>query len=451
MTINNRLLKLREQSEKGLFLIKTNQFSEAQKLMNSIDITDIPGKRLLGHLNGKLKLVNNDFQSAINIFKNTQDNYGHHIALDADITSTLYLDGQFGLWRLAVINLNKQYCEFKNQIDLKLKIRIQILLAKFLEETGDIVGAVDLLNEIIDKNKEPQIIQKALTHLLRLVVQFNIQSKLVDTYYNLINQAMPAIENSEIADEIFHSLALAEAELFSIELTLNKISNYNFSNIYYKNLILYDLVEIELRKNNLKLSQSLTNNIINLKPYSIYEKYLHDLVLNKKDCHDWYTWSSLMPFAQYLRLMSIIINSIHFKDKNLAISQIRILLKSLSKSNQSIWIDLFYGSLDLESEFTLSFSKDGILKINNQRIDFGGKRLVIQLINYLIDCNTSSEISTLCQKIWSSEFNESYFHRIRQLIARANLDINKYFSVNLVILSEGKVYLNPKFKITAHD
>lgn len=431
-----RIAALRELNRQILLLIKTGEIEKARELLAQIEIIDRPTQRMKAHLEGKIQLVLHNYDAAIEIFQNALHGFGTHVILQADLAAAYYLTRRYGLWKVTLDSLVLEFESCEALLDESLAERLRILIAKFLEEAADICGAQKVLQGTL-KSVDPVTRQKVQTHLLRLEVQYRLQHRLLDSYTQL-KQASPATENKEYLFELYHSLAIVEAELSSPELAYESLSHLAQVDPISKSLIMFDLAEIEFRQKG-SVSPEIKNIIATVEPSHFYEEKLLE-IMNGAVSLDWYRWSSEMPLGNYLRLMSLLLAAPWFKEKDLARHQWKLITGGLSKKNQNAWNSLLASQNPEIPEVTVSITGPQEIKVNHVTIDLSRKPLLLDLTRILKKYQTLTQ-EQLCQELWSVEWSESYSARLRQLALRLNKLTLKNASVEICSYRQGQFQL----------
>jgi hypothetical protein len=404
-----------EQFSYILSLIRQGYWSDAQKAMAELDCSDFQANRMIRYFEGKHKLVLHQYDEAIRIFIQAKAEFGEHLLLLADLATAYYLTQRYGLWKKSVEQLLHCFDQESKVYEGSISDRLKILVAKFLEEAGDLVTAEKFLISTLESSN-PMMVRRAQTHLLRLWAQYQMGDKILLNYQNL-KSVNPLKEDHEYYFEHYHALALAEAELSTPALAAKSLLALTEIDPISQSLIGYDLAEIELRRQG-QLSDSLRCLVEQTSPSHLYEEKLQGLFRGESPS-DWYQWASQMPLGNYLRLLSLLMAAPQFQEQELAFHQWSLVVSSMTKRNQITWNKLLPDQKVFMRIPEVQLTEEGILQINQVSIDLSSKPLLVEFLKILLR-EQLIEDHVICRELWQTETNESYLARLRQLTTRIN-------------------------------
>lgn len=420
---------------KLLEMIRAGEFARAEEGLELWDTTDRNDLKMKMHLHGKIKLMRNQFDAAIEIFNETISHSGSHVILRSDLAAAYYLTQRYGLWKQNLDLLLVEYHQSEECLDPAMAWRIQIIIAKFLEEAADLWGAQTFL-KLAAQNEDLVFQQKAKTQLLRLESQYRLSHDLFEPYTKL-RQINLDRENKDYVFELTHALAIAEAELSSSELAVQSLKQLDFIDEISKSLIVFDLAEIYFR-NTGQISVVMTDFLEKVRPNHVYEQKLLR-IMRSQDCSDWYEWAGKMPLGNYLRLMTLLLSASWFSEKDLATHQWKMIVNGLSKKNKNTWNLLVKQKEISTSVVTLNSLRSHAIQVNRVTINLERKHLLWEFVKIIEKYPRISDID-LCRKLWNTDLTESYAARLRQLVKRLNQLTMKNASVEVCVYHQGTLH-----------
>ncbi len=398
-----------------LDLLRSGNWEQADKLLESQDQSNFDVRKMLMYLEGKKALLQQDYASALTLYKQAQTEYGDHHLLIADLASVYYLTQHYGQWKACLDDAFVRFDDEGQDYSESIQDRLRILMAKFSEEAGELLQAERFLLQSLNSSNQ-QMVRRARTHLLRLWSQYKMNSKVQEYYLNL-KLTNPELQDNEYIFEHAHAMALAEAELSTPDLAIKSLAQLSNCDPSSKSRIAFDLAEIEFRQKG-QVSETLWQWISLIEPSHLYEEKLLKIWRGESPA-DWYLWSSKMPLGNFLSLLTLLMASPDFKEYDLAFHQWKLIVSAMPKKNQALWTQILPTAKVRPARPSVALSDDGELRINQVQIALSSKPLLINFIRLLVEYPKIKD-EKACQLLWQSEATESYLARLRQLNGRIN-------------------------------
>jgi hypothetical protein len=445
MSCSSNLL---EQSELLISKVKQYHFDTAlSEIKDWPQSSNQAQRRIVGHVKGKIALIQGQYLDAIRIFDDTIKNEGAHLLILADLVACYFLSKQFSSWKMAVDQLATEVKTVGTKVHPINRYRIEIIMAKSIELQGSISEAYQKYLFLYQKASF-QFRIKGLCNLVRMEAQYPLNSDF-SKHYLALKQYVFDTEQPDYDSDVLHALLLAEAEHIDIQSALNLFQKMPRTQTCFFTFGFYELLDIFLRRDPKALSL-LEKHFGSVAPASISDEKL--LILSQgKAATDWYTWIHLMPLSQYFRLLRFIMKTLNSKDQFICLSQVHLMLKGLSSPSRNLWIQFFKKDhITVEKKLLQNFhydKKTDRFFLNDILLDFGKQQLVKKLIHVLIQKKELS-FNQLCSEIWNCEYNESYSHRIRHLALRINKLTQKEFLTEIIKITPNRIQLLESIQIT---
>lgn len=437
----NTAAEIIEKSEQLMAAIKQSQFESVLSEISNWTQEEKVYRRMRGHFFGKIQLVQGNYQKAIQIFLDTIEAEGSHVLILAELVACYFMNKQYTSWKLAVEKLDSEIKIIGKKVHPINRYRVEIILAKSLELQGFLVEAYQKYLALYQK-APIQFKIKGLCNLVRLEAQYPISTDF-SKYYLSLKQFVFTNEQPDYDPDILHSLLLAEAEHLDVEIAFKNLELIPKSFACFYALAFYELLDIWMRKDNQALEKLTKKLGDSVKPENIYQEKLLSISKNQFPL-DWYTWSHVIPMAQYFRLIRFIYQKLEPKDQSLCAAQVNLLLKGLSATSRNLWLKFFKKDevvLDIvSSTVALTWISEDCLQWNQAIIDFGKQQLLKKLVSILIE-KRELLISEACLLLWDCEINESYTHRLRHLVHRINNLSKKEAFSNLLKINTQTIQL----------
>jgi hypothetical protein len=372
-------------------------------------------ERILGHLYVKDLMSKNLNKAAITFIKKTRAMYGDHIMLISDLAALYYLTGQYALWAETLVEFEATLVQQRKNLTSETYIKCMLILAKFQEEQGAISKSYATLL-LIEKCEEPGLKLRIQANLLRLDVFYGRLKNL--NYYSKIKQAIKSDLGFNTLPEVVHAVALAEVEMLEahkIEKNLIKVFESTLPQ-EDKLLMLFD-VALLLSLKKIPFSQGLLELLKEARPEVLLEDKIKTYIFNIKEFNvDWDQWSEEMPLGHFFHLSRLLTNTLAADEQAVLNKQILLLTKGLPPVDQSYWRGFLVGNERLEIKLDqIEYN----ISIGEIKISLKNKKNLFEVMNVLVGVESIS-LEDVTLKLFESEYNESYYHRIRRLVKRLN-------------------------------
>lgn len=405
------------------------------------------------HLAAKQLLLKGSFSEALTLLQKAEVEHGPHIALTADIATCLYYSGAISAWNASVQRMDQDFKSVMPLLSPKMRYAAGLMLGKFREEQGLIHLALENYREIKDSlspTAHSNFHHLCIAQLIRLQSTYGVKANLGEYYRCLIK--LP-LESDLFQDfDVQHALVLAEFRLVGLKLALQRL-NAVLSNTQRResevSLLVLDLAELILRSNQ-DLPEELLNQIRAIHPQDEYERCLQqfsmtrELVVSPKILNH-------VSIAGSIRLLSL--SALHSDEPTIQKNAIQLLLRDLSCSkSEDLWRD-FLADLfrDKEAKVQKLLISNCDVIFEKSSFSLSTKPTMVKLLR-AISRYQSISVEDAVKAIWESEFNESYFHRLRVLTNRLNLLIARELGpVKLLRVTKEKLLIRNGFEVVTKE
>lgn len=409
-------------------------------------------QRQNAHVHAKNLMAKGEFTQAVDDILHAMGQYGDHVGLMADLAICFYHSGQIYKWRSCLQKLVVEFSKCRLNLSPSSRLRTAVVLAKFFEEEGEVVKAIDILqqeaNLFADLSVDGRDQLKLMANFLRLKALAGESSGL-----GAIARAIAASRHWAPADlqvEIEHGLMLHELELEGPHLALRHLENC-FKRVdlskYDRELIIFDFLETCLARGFLGFVQ-LLEGFWAEPTESDFAQQIQTWLLTPAQ-QDW-AWSfsqGEMPLttSEFIRLGLLYARHTQSAHSEEIKSRLDILLGDLSAESRRVWLARLTTQESLEI-LKLSTTRK-IIECRGQQFSLSKKPLMFAVLEVLA---LQSRWSTdeFCRKLWGCDFNEEQYTRIRVMVFRINKVLVDGFSIKkLIDLNKQTITLGPSFKI----
>lgn len=393
-----------------------DSFTEVEKKCR--DMNNSKANRILNHVKIKLLMSKGKLKEAISLTKKTRFEFGDHIGLVCDLASLYYSTHQYALWNQCLENLESILSSKTIHLSNESYTKTMLLLAKFQEEQGAISKAYSSLLAI-EKDAHASLKLRVHANLLRLDVFYGFSNN-VSAYYHEVKQSLHSDLGFNTTAEIIHALALAELELFGIDDLQNTLLKTIPVNILIDDLLLiYIDIALLLAQKSIAIPFWISEKLLQLSSANSFEEKILDYISNRKEFTDnWIQWPAQMALGNFFHLSILLNNRIKNEEQKILHKQISLLAKHLPSIDQKYWRKFQINRE--ESCLTINHNDENrLISVEDVRISLKDKKILYEVL-ILASQEKKVRLSQVAKDIFHSEFNESYYHRIRRLVKRIN-------------------------------
>jgi hypothetical protein len=379
---------------------------------------DKKAQRILNHLKIKSLMATGEFKEAINKTKKTRLQFGDHIGLVCDLASLYYLTNQYSLWGQCLEELEAILSANQGALATESYAKSILLLAKFQEEQGAISKAYSSLQMLGGKTFD-SLKLRIHANLLRLDAFYKISNN-VSTYYYEIKQSLNSDLGYNTSPEIAHALILGELDIFGIEELEKNLLKLSKSDMLQDDLLLIMIdMALLLSQRDLAVPIWLSDKLKNFSSSNLFEQKLIDYMTNNPNfSEDWIQWPTQMPLGNFFQLSKLLEKRLTSTQNKTLQKQLILLTKQLPVADQKYWRR--FSSDQNDSRLTINHQQDDrSIKIEDISISLKNKKILFEVL-VLVSREKKVMLSSISKNIFHSEFNESYYHRIRRLVKRIN-------------------------------
>lgn len=419
--------------------------------------TGLPEMRERDHLIAKTLQCRGNWQEAIGILESAAEKWGAHIGIHCDLLSCLYKLGDMQKWEQSLRALLQEYPHFSEKLSPVNRSRTDVFLGKMLEELGDIAAALEKYEQAgnvpgADGDAADMLVAKS--QLLRLRSSFASTASLPQLYCELTTYE-EKWGSQKLGFEVLHGLLHGETALFGIEhgfqrlqriLKLKNISNHEHCLAYF------DFQEAALLAD---WPRTKLENLQSLAPrgeMQVFENWIGraHLGFNESDAQELDSAESAMTTDSYLRLLLLFLKCADSSDFCIELRRKYILIsQSLPNESGALWRQkLERIAPNSRVKIILDISSSQLL-IGSKSISLKNRRTSLAILSVFCDGSRSICLGDIARQVWGAKnFNQSYYHRIRILIARLNRSLAPLLGFpNLMQLREKNVLLEPNISI----
>lgn len=438
---------------KVLQLMDDGDFSEARKQVRSYTSTTISEMRMMAHVDSLIDFRQGNLTVALASMIRARDEFGEQVSLNADIMQSYYLLGDIPNWQRERDHLKNVLSESAAYIGTENYSKACVFLGKAFEESGEVGQALVYYQKaltVLDLKQNRRQYYFAIPQLLRVGAFFGGVDGLSELYYQAIRLGKE-LEGDYINFEIGHALMLAEFRLFgakTAELRLMQMLQDTRLSSSRRRLLIFDFLE-ECLWNKVNAPDFESRVLTGLGQLDPFESVIYKLCYRPRA--DLVIEADKMGFNCYIRLLCLQI----LKEENSELrreheKRILFLIGRFCKESQRLWrnrVDLILAECPKK---TLRVIEDGsTIKYEGQLLRFR-KNSPSFLILLLLTRENRIDLFRVAKLVWQSEFNPSYYDRIRMTVRRLNDQMFNFCGVSQVVLmDEGTIFLNRKVHLTS--
>ncbi len=312
-------------------------FAGARVVAENLPRSTTVQSRIQQHCLAQILIHQGEFETALGHLKSTIESFGPHLGLLADIASCHYQLNDFVSWKNAFEDLSSSFEKVKSALSPDSFTRSAVTIAKFLEETGDLFAANQLLLECWQNFRTESALhvnqkELILSALLRVQSFVNERTELASHYQTLL-QLHEKHVNPYAAIEVQHALLMCEFELFGDALARPRVEKLLSAPFLPQDLrwIYFDYLErlLYYGKNSTLQGPS---------PITPFETALDLLSKGLPIDIDRQQALSQMSLAQYLKLQTLAAQK-NKKMDVLFLTQLTLLLAPMSLLSRQFWLD----------------------------------------------------------------------------------------------------------------
>lgn len=228
-------------------LIARKKIGMALERLDECVPTSSTEKRIMLHVLGKAHSEMNDLEQAKKHFINALS-LGENLRIWRDLSCLYYQTGDLSLWRQTYRKMKDRFEKFAPKVSAQLRFECQIILAKFLEEEGDVGGALMFYQDALKVAHALDVrdmYYSCLPQLVRIKSMFGSLEGLPELYAELITLTDNDFDGADNFD-LQHSLMLAEVALFGTDSARERVESTLHSPLLKpedKRILLYDFIE----------------------------------------------------------------------------------------------------------------------------------------------------------------------------------------------------------------
>ncbi|MFZ4404584.1 MAG: hypothetical protein ACOYOK_10830 [Pseudobdellovibrionaceae bacterium] len=394
----------------------------------------VPVGRIEMHKKAKEMLIHSQFESASGLLQEALDSHGAHIGLRLDLANCLFLLHSYPQWSILVSEIEKDVQGLKSLLKPKNYWHSLFLLSKFIEEQGRVSAALDNYKDLYVGTNDLDLKARALSQVVRLQAQHGFKTELSKNYTLLRGFDRKANTNTTL--DILHALVLAEAELLSENEFMLTLAEYQKipQQSEDQSLMHYDLLEIILRK-GYAITGGIKNLFSDLHPKTDFEIYLLQVYL-QQNVQLKNSFLEQMPLNHFLRLAACLSSrSAHSYNEEL----VRFSLSGLDSADQKLWSKII--KVKTNAIVNLKLCGSQITVNGHTSIDLGNQKSIVDLLSLFIE-NRKYSVVDICEQMWKTSYNTSYYFRLRRVCDRINAIAIQHSLPKLIQFSQGEIYLS---------
>lgn len=409
----------------------------AKKLLNKVHAVAPIEKRILAHMEAKLYLFQGSYEKVIQILEACKEKYGVYIGQLCDLMVCYYNinNGPKMVETMESVEHELSLCQ--QQLSFTSRVKTLVLLAKMQEETGEIKQALQIYQSLLSKEKLPvKDSMVCLAQVLRVKSLYGVQEGLSRDYQQL-NLVVRNSPDYNFMFEVEHGLFLSEVILFGMniaEVRLKRLLSVENLLGVDKSLLLFDCLEVLLRKKDQNIKPFIKNYSKDLKTEDELECFLLNMANQKELSHqDFIEWHQKIPLGQFLRL--------YLSSSCVDFPWAMFLISGVKEGSQKIWRNLFDNIHKKEkSEVEVFYNDEEISSIYGE-ISLSRKANLKEIFFVLIESSKLSK-DELIQKVWKvKSINPSHEERLRTALRRINKDFKTISGHPLVKIKKTSVEL----------
>jgi hypothetical protein len=436
--------------------IEMGRMDAATRRLAHLSFDKISDKRFQNHLIGKILFFRANYEQAIKVYISACNDFGPHVRLLCDLVGAFLLLGNFKEAEVWLEKLEQELDLCKEILNSENLSRVYIYLVKVNEEFCRFDKCYALLETL--KNIKSQ------THYwkhLALVSELRLHAHLGNkSYLPVLYREVSLLNHDRIRFQMEkeHALCLAEAQLFGISKINLRVERY-LAEVQIpddKILMLTELVDWCLNEDH-KIPL-LFECFLKLDPQDAFEKALQILVHAsiKKNIYDSNICGQVLSLIDHcsplgkMRLLYLMA----FLARNIQANEIRdeignrwkLLVNSYPPACQK-YFDKKWTKLNLNTKIRAKISAVRCLTVEGKTYRLPKNPLLLWLLRKTMETKQLS-VESIVQSYWQSDFNESYFFRLKTATLRFNRELQIALKgENIFQLTKQHLELNPHIEV----
>ena len=407
-------------------------------------------QRIQKHLQAKVLIYEHRFAEAKIILENAIREHGSNIGVLCDLSLCNQMLGHIHLWNEQITeieNIFERYIQLMSPEDC---IRNYNFLAKAREEQGSVHTALKYIEHSLrlcksnSLNDGGYLQTYTLTQLLRITSCYFPLTRIEPMYRELL-----AVQDCStyLQIEIEHALMIAELQIFGPDIAKIRLTNNLQKNILDgdRRLFYFDYLESLLRLGFRDLE------ISKLPSTQLWEKAIKDLYFSPEkywsaqELHQIFTESSPICSLRFFHLLAN--TSLHMDLREMADKFIRLHLRAFNDNDRSVWLQSF-GIRKKSALMTLQLNEQtGHIFCEKLSVSLQRKGNLLELAR-LFASSPYWPVQSLISKLWTENFDSSYFHRLRMQVNRLNTALEPLTGLQKTLrISTREVSLNENVQI----
>lgn len=426
----------------------------ALKLISEYSSESPAESRIIEHSRAEVLMFMGKTSEALQSLLETKRNFGDHVSLLMDIVICYYALSDFKNWKFAFEDLKSAFSQHKDVLDFERRIMVELNIAKFTEEDGDVATAAEsylrLMKEIKERHDLPKF-YRIEAQALRILSTFHTSGQLSEIYRRMISVGEQEVGLNAHFDVqqglLLSELALVGPQSASRRL-LDILKNSNIS-LGDKKVLYFDFMEEQLL-HKFESSEELLSYNTQFKDLNCFELEIQKLGSSKYknvEIDHICSLSHRMPLSSYLRLIGVYLSQV--TDSGLTTElrmQFKLIISSLSSGSQLMWISRYKKYFLAKEEIELHLDcKNKILSCGQKSCDIS-RRTGFQGVIELLSQDSAVSTEAVILKIWNKPFDQTYYKSLRTTIYRLNEVIFKLSGIPRAV-EINKQHLEIKGKI----
>lgn len=441
-------------------LLSEGQINEVFEVTANYTEADLSQKRIMLHFIGLAHVYSGHLNKAkLNLLTAIKEG-GENIGLIRDLACVYYQLGEIDLWRHTYKQLQQTLHEQDQMLSLESKVSSSLILAKFLEEEGQVAQALETFENCLAQSRthkySSEIYLQCLCQVVRLKSQFKSGPNLGALYSELISQR-PQNLSVDLKTEWQHALMLAEISLIGVGHAWARVIDILESPMVAcadRRLIFFDFVE-ELLVRGLALPTGLENHIPNMEGADLFEREVYRLAFEpqaKRSIAELSGLAAELSWAGYLRLLILYMAVEQNANKSDELqNKIQLILGAVSLESRPFWLNRMRPFLP-NKELKLEYSpRHRILIYKGKRIDLSRKRGMMIVLESLATQSRWS-VESMIERVWATDYSPEHYHRLRMTVHRLNQLIFEITAYQKSIeINSDTVCLTPSVNLSLND
>jgi len=434
--------------------IHANDLTQAKRNLELCSANSTVETRWKIHFAAIVLMRQGDFETAIGKLTTTLQHHGSHLSVILDLAACYYMCGQLYNWKQTVEWAQFEWKRNEPLLQKSQKLKIGLLLAKFIEEAGDISGALELYNSLFEVQHQGDLSDqeriKIQSQFVRLAGQFTLDHEESQNHYRSLIQHRALDSSLDHDFEVQHALVLFEWEFVGEQVAwarIERIMHSSLANSHEMKWFMSDLLFEAIRRKSMFASKirTLMNSNANwwesdsTSQVFAVNTILSAIIEDSQNAFDRYLhYQSQLSNANSLRLLILIHNLTGRADVGRVKS---LILSGLSPLSKRIWDSLENHqkqndpsrSENGETEcWVIEKLSDGVWKIEYQSDFMIVSANQVSILELFLKGQTIL-LEEAIHSLWKCEVSESMMNRLRMRIYRLNKDLEQNFGRKAIL------------------